>query len=237
MIQTHTPSNDHFFAEGEFAALIENHPVIHHPFLEDFSSGRVGMEEVRTWASQQYFHLLTLPNCFASLYARIPLPLWKEKQGLVRVLQGEVPHSPSRASHYSLFEALSSFLQIDLDALRKNGPAPYTARFVERRMELCHSSHYPVEMGLAAIGWGNEIVNLHLFEHYRKGFEIIPGLKKAPREYILAHLEEEGPDSLVFQGLLNRMIEEGASYSAMREGIQFLLDWRMDYFDGLQGTR
>lgn len=234
MIQVQSPSTSYFHPGGEFSSLIDNHPVMRHPFLTDFASGKLGMEDVRTWASQQYFHLLTLPNCFASLYARIPLSLWKEKQGLVRVLQGEVPHSPTHSSHYSLFEALASFLAIDLDALRKEGPAPYTKRFIERRMELCHSPHYPIESGLAAIGWGNEIVNLHLFEQYRRGFETIPELKNAPREYITAHLEEEGPDSLVFQGLLDRMIEEGASYTSMREGIQSLLDWRMDYFDGLR---
>lgn len=217
----------------DFHSLIAAHPVIRHPFLSAFAKGELGKDALMVWASQQYFHLLTLPNCFAALYARLPLSVWKEKQGLVRVLQGEVPHSDTHSSHYALFESLARHLGVDLDSLRKEGPAPYTKTFIDRRMDLCLSEKHPVEKGLAGIGWGNEVVNLYLFDAYRKGFLSNLHLKGAPMEYVRAHLDEEGPDSLVFQELLERLREEGASPDIMREGILSMLEWRMAYFDGL----
>ena len=144
----------------ELGSLVDTHPVVSHCFLAAFSGGSLTKAQIRFWAVQQFFFSISLPSAFAALYARIPDRFWKEKRLLVDLLKVETWGSKDTACHSRHFMEFCSFLEINLDKLSEADAQPYTQRYLAARLEVCLNQNRHLGQGLAAIGLGNEALQL-----------------------------------------------------------------------------
>lgn len=214
-------------------SLLRQHPVISHEFLNAFRHGHLSKAHVKFWTVQQFFFSISLPSAFAALYARIPDHLWKKKRELVELLKVEAWGSKESGGHSGHFREFAEFLGIDLDQIQSSDARPYTRRYIEARLRMCLSPHGHLGGGLAAIGLGNEALNLYIFEAYREGIHKIPGLERCPTGYLDAHLRDEGDDSRVFLNLYEELVDTETEHEAARRSLLELLDMRVTFLDEL----
>jgi pyrroloquinoline-quinone synthase len=213
--------------------LVDDHPVVRHRFLERFRQGGWSKSQVRRWAGQQFYFSLSLPSAFAALHARIPDRLWQRKRRLVHLLALETFGSEEPDAHSHHFVELCAFLEIDVAELARRDPQPYTAAYVQLRLEICLDQARPIHVGLAAIAFGNEFLNVHIYRAYRGGIHLIPGCERAPIGYFDAHLKDEESDARVFTDLLAELVTGPEDLRAARAGVLELLDARVKFFEAL----
>ena len=218
---------------GALRELVDTHPVVRHRFLERFRRAQWSKVQIRRWAEQQFYFSLSLPSAFAALHARIPDRLWQHKRKLVHLLALEAFGSEEAGAHSHHFLELCAFLGIDVAALTLRDPQPYTAAYVQLRLELCLDRARPIHVGLAAIAFGNEFLNIHIYRAYREGIRAIPGCERAPTGYFDAHLEDEESDTDVFTALLAETVTRPDDIAAARRGVLERLDARVTFFDAL----
>lgn len=213
--------------------VVDTHTILSHPFMMAFKGGQLNKRQVTFWAVQQFFFSISLPSAFAALYARIPDRLWKDKRDLVELLKVEAWGSRDAGCHSRHFIKLLDFLGVRLDHLTERDATPYTQSYIAARLEMCLNPDRHLGQGLAAIGLGNEILNLHIFEVYREGIDKIPGLENCPTGYFDAHLRDEENDSRIFHKLFSELVTTEEEYQLAQQGLLELLDKRNDFFNGL----
>lgn len=213
--------------------LVDDHPVVQHPFLQRFRAGRWSRTQVRFWAEQQFYFSISLPSAFAALYARVPDRCWKAKRQLVKLLSVEAWGSDDLRCHSHHFVEFCNFFEIDVERLTEEAPRPYTQVYLQQRLAICLDSQRPVAVGLAAIALGNEILNLHIYRAYRDGIHRIPGCEDCPTGYFDAHLCDEEADAKVFADLFSAVADSATDFEAARAGLLELLDARVAFFDAL----
>jgi hypothetical protein len=98
---------------------------------------------------------------------------------------------------------------------------------------MCLNADRHIGQGLAAIGFGNEILNLHIFHAYREGINKIPGFESCPTGYFDAHLRDEENDSRIFQALFSKLVTTEEEYYLAQQGLLELLDKRNGFFNDL----
>ncbi|MBS3152280.1 hypothetical protein J4230_02620 [Candidatus Woesearchaeota archaeon] len=211
--------------------VMEEHKVINHPFLKDFRDGKFTKEQVKFWAEQQFFFSVSLPNCFAALFARIPDKNWKIKRSLVDLLKLEAWGSSDDGAHSNYFKELCKYLKVDLGDLSDKQPKSYTYDYINERLRYCLQE--PIENGLAVIAIGNEKINLHIFSAYREGINKVKGLEHIPTGYFDAHLQDEDNDFLVFSKLFDSIVYNERQMIGARVALESLLNKRKIYFDKL----
>lgn len=216
----------------QIKSIPATHPVIHHPFLEAFREGRLSADQVRFWVEQQFYFSISLPSAFAAVYARIPDQFWLEKRALVDLIKVEAWGSED-SHHSNHFKALCSCLKIDLPQLTQRVPKPYTAEYLNYRLQLCVDPEKSLTDGLASIAIGNELLNLFFFKAYRQGIHKVPGLEHCPTGYFDVHLADEQKDFVVFSQLFEVVAQNQDSVVSAEQALHKLLDRRMQFFDAL----
>ncbi len=211
--------------------LLLGHAVIQHPYLQKFRAGEWNKKQIRVWFEQQMHFSVALPACFAALYARIPDRYWVEKRKLVDLLNVEAWGASDPECHSHYFKEFADFLGMDIDQVSKAEPKEYTKDYVHLRFDLC--LHKPIVQGLAGIAFGNEMLNLFIFQVYREGIHKISGLEQCPSEYFEVHLRDEASDFQVFAKLLETLVAHEADWEEAEKGLKELLDARVVFFDRL----
>lgn len=211
--------------------IVERHPVVSHPILKLFREGTLTRDQVKSWFEQQLYFSISLPDCFASLFARTPIQHWKVKRPLVDLLQVEAWGTNDVTAHSNYFKELATFLEIDIETLTKKAPKPYTKVYISERSRICLQE--PIEIGLAAIALGNERLNLCIYDTYRAGIHKIRGLELCPTGYFDAHVRDEHNDFLVFNSLYDALVQTDAQITQVAQGLQHILDERNIFFDML----
>lgn len=213
--------------------IVNNHEVVTHPFLRAFAAGRLSKEQVVLWCTQQFYFSLSLPRCFAALYARFPERHWQQTGKLSDVLHTEAWGSTAHDAHSAFFQEVATYLNIDVDRLAVQVPEDFTTQYIEQRFAVCTDPNIHVSQGLAAIALGNEHLNLHIFRSYRAGIHRVKGLEDCPTGYFDAHLRDEAADFAVFQELFDLMTTPELTQQA-ETTLKKLLDQRVEFFDALQ---
>jgi len=214
-------------------ATVSSHPVINHEFLQRFEAGKFDIGQLQFWATQQFFFSISLPSAFAALYARVPNEFWKQKRHLVDLLKVEAWGSNETGCHSKHFIGLCQHLEIAVVKLTDRDCRPYTREYIDFRLELCLDPFRHLGEGLAAIAWGNELLNLHIFDAYRKGIGRIPGMQSCPTGYFDAHLQDEEHDAAVFQTLFRLTVKTDAEFQLAQRALIDLLDARVKFLDAL----
>lgn len=213
--------------------IVDVHPVVSHPFLCAFESGRLTKPQARFWVVQQFFFSVSLPSAFAAIYARVPDKWWKEKRALLDLLRVEAWGSRDYGSHSRHFMELCEYLEIDVEGLSEADAKDYTQRYVASRLDICLDTCRPLGQALLAIGLGNEVLNLFIFRAYRNGIRKIYGMEKCPTGYFDAHLQDESRDAQVFLDLFARVATSAEEQVIAQGGLRELLDKRLIYLDAL----
>ncbi len=213
--------------------VLEQHPVREHHFLRAFANGEFDYSQVQSWAREQYHFSVSLPRCFAALYARISDQYWKEKRPLIDLLSVEAWGTEKDGGHSRHFMSLLEFLGLDGNELSRTVPKQYTEKYLEERLIVCLSHERPIGVGLATIALGNELLNLTLFRAYRTGIPKIHGLEHCPTSYFDAHLKDESEDYKVFAELFEKVIHSEQELIAAGKNLKNLLDKRVIFFDSL----
>ncbi len=216
----------------ELRSVVDEHEVVRHPFLQDFSKGQLTKDQVVKWFEQQFHFSTSLPKCFAALYARIEGSQWKTTGKLADLIQTEAWGSSAHDAHSIYFKEVAKYLGIDLETLSSEAPREFSSTYIRKRLAVCLDSRFDVTTGLAAIALGNEYLNLHIFRAYREGIHKIVGLEDCPTGYFDAHLRDEEDDFSIFQDLY----EANSSHenrSQAKEKLIELLDSRVSFFDDL----
>ncbi len=214
--------------------ICADHPVIHHKFLKAFCDGAFTKEQVCHFVTQQYFFSISLPSCFAVLYARVPYYLWKVKQPLLDLLNIEAWGSDSEGCHSKYFLEFISFLGIEVRKLTHTDERSYTTEYLAKRFELCANLSRPLPQGISSIALGNEVLNLSIFSAYREGINKIVGLEQCPTGYFDAHVRDEEADFRVFDDVFHAISDEdGVMLREAKKGLCEILDARVVFFDAL----
>lgn len=213
--------------------IVDNHEIVKHPFLKAFAEGRLSREQVVFWFTQQFYFSISLPKCFAALFARFPERYWQHTVKLSDLLHTEAWGSNVHDAHSVYFQEVAKHLNIDLERLTNQAPEKFTKKYIEQRLAVCIDSTIHVSQGLAAIALGNEHLNLHIFRSYRAGIHRVTGLADCPTGYFDAHLRDEAADFAVFQELFDLITAPEFTQQA-EVTLKKLLDQRIEFFDALQ---
>ena len=211
--------------------ILWSHPVRHHPFLESFKAGRLTKAQVRYWFEQQFYFSVSLPSAFAALYARIPDASWKEKRKIIDLLNIEAWGATDLECHSHYFTEFAEYLGIDLAKLATTTPKPYVEDYRKLRFTFCLER--PLVQGLAAIAFGNELLNMTIYQAYHDGIHKIPGLESCPSGYFDAHMRDETDDCNIFADLLKTLATKEEDWLLAETGLKELLDKRVIFFDRL----
>lgn len=124
----------------ELKSEVDNSSIFYKDFLKNFSTGKLNVDHVRYWFRQQYYFSVSLPSCFAALYARTPDIYFAQKQKLAGLFNIEAGGSKDKKAHSKYFKRLGSFLGFtdrDFASLSLQKPKDFTALYLKKRLEKC----------------------------------------------------------------------------------------------------
>jgi pyrroloquinoline quinone (PQQ) biosynthesis protein C len=216
--------------EAALRKLVRNHPLIVHPVLTGERDEHADRRAALLWVRQQYFMSISLSQCFAAIYARVPLTAWRERFPLLDLLLEEA-WGHSTCSHGQAFVAFFRSIGGDQQELETVAPMPETLRAVETRLAIAQGSHgYGLSASALALAFGNEYANIFLFSRLRKAVcRLFPAADLA---YFDEHVRDERHHSASLVRVAGLGSDAADRASADRATIE-LLDARRAFFEAI----
>lgn len=127
----------------EMQALLEKYDLLRHPFYQDWTAGKLTIDELREYAAEYYHHVSSFPNYLRELAARVADG--DLRQSILRNLWDELGmHSPEAGPHHLLWLDFA----VGADALPpdvvRRKPLPKTISLIETFFTIAKSAT-PVE--------------------------------------------------------------------------------------------
>ena len=204
--------------------------ILHHPFLIKLQSGGYRKEQIKLWASQQFYFSNQFPRCLGALWCRISD--YQISLPLMKFLAVEHWGSEESAAHWKQYRQILDYFGLTINDL-KNVPAfDETREYLDYRFDVCLNQ--TVEEGLGCMGFAHELVNEKIFSYYYEGVKTIQGVPDTALEYFKSHVEDEPEDYQIFKNIILSFIKSEYGLELVAKGALNTLDKRILFFDKIK---
>jgi pyrroloquinoline-quinone synthase len=213
--------------------LVDDHPVLRHPFLEKARCGRLTVDQLRAFAVEEIFVSLSFPALLAEVICRIPYVRDDVRHTLIVNLYEEGGCGRIERSHARLLQRLAANLGVPDRDLSHACPVAETQTYVDRQFEVCRTQ--PFSHGLAAIGYANEYLVLLEYPPVRHCCKA-HGFSDEAVAFFDANVEADTGHMKGVEEVLSRTCVGAEEWRAVAGAVSAALDARVLFYDGLWRT-
>lgn len=194
------------------------------------NASRISFKSLRVWAEQQYFMSISLSQCFAALYVRSPLKLWRCRLPLLKLASGEA-WGNGTDNHGCAFLKFYKSVGGDSEALYDLTATLATEAAAQGRLEICRGDFgNDVAESALALAYANEFANLFIFGKLRRAIQKST-LTNIDLAYFDAHINGEVLDTSTLVDFGCLMWSSHSSLDKAVEATDKMLDLRRRFFD------
>lgn len=209
---------------------VMSNKILNHPFLVKLQSGGYNKEQIKLWASQQFYFSNQFPRCLGALWCRISD--YQISLPLMKFLAVEHWGSEESGAHWKQYRQVLDYFGLTINDLKSVSAFEETKEYLEYRFDVCLNKS--VEEGLGCMGFAHELVNEKIFTFYYHGIKTIKGVPDSALTYFKSHIEDEPEDYQIFKNIILTFVKSDEGFSLVKNGAIQTLEKRITFFDRMK---
>ncbi|EIJ33943.1 TenA family transcriptional regulator [Thiothrix nivea] len=214
----------------ELKERVNNHPFLHHPFLQRISTQQVTFEQARTFALLYYPHILR-----TRLYQANALGVTPDEgiqAVLADILYDEYGNGDPSKSHMEVYRKLLRALDFSEEEMANAPITPEQQGYIDTMMRLTQGTDWLAAVGVAGIAGEWPIP-----PYYRMlltGLRTVPGLSEDALELFVGHIDLDIHHSQIVEDAILPYLDSREGQASLWRGIELNLNARLVQLNGLQ---